>query len=314
MTRALLLSGVFMCFAITMHAQESDTTSEKYWKTGGNIGIQLNQAAYSNWQAGGVNSIATNSLLTLFANYKKGDWAWDNLLQLAYGLSFQDTLFNKTDDRIELQSRVDRKLNKNWNMSAMLNFRTQFTNGYANPGETGDENRISTILAPAYTLTGLGLTYKPNDKFNIFISPVTSKWTLVTDQRLANAGAFGVDAAVREGDSATGAIITEGKTSRWEVGGYLNLSYKTNLMENVDLQARLDLYSNYLDGNYEFVDVNGELILFMKVNKYITANLTLNMIYDHDVSFDTNDDGALNGPRTQFKEVLGVGFAYKFGD
>ena len=36
-----------------------DTTK---WDLGGNFGIQFTQASYSNWQAGGVNSIAGNSI------------------------------------------------------------------------------------------------------------------------------------------------------------------------------------------------------------------------------------------------------------
>lgn len=269
------------------------------WKVGGIFGLQFTQSSYSNWQAGGVNSVAGNSLLNIFANYDKGGkWTWQNRLVLAYGLNFQDSIYNKTDDRIELESRVDRKVSKNWNASALLNFRTQFSNGYANPGERGDSVRISSFLAPAYMLVGLGATYKPNEKLSVFLSPATMKMTVVNDTRLASMGAFGVDS---------------GNTMRYEIGGYANIRYKTPVITNVDFQANLDLYSNYLDGQYKNIDVNGEFILFMKVNKYITANLTVNVIYDNDIKIDVDDDGVVDGPRTQVKEVLGVGFAYNFG-
>jgi hypothetical protein len=279
------------------------------WKIGGNFGLQFTQAAYENWQAGGVNSLAGNSLTSIFANYDNGGkWTWSNKLDLAYGLNYQDTIFNKTDDRIELTSRVDRSIGKNWSASGLVNFRTQFANGYSAPGERGDSVRISGFMAPGYLLTAIGFTYKPNKKFNLFLSPLTSKMTFVMDQRLADAGAFGVTAA----DTVNG-VYVPGEQFRQEVGGYLNLTYKTPLVTNVDLQYSLGLFSNYLDGQYKFIDVNTELLLFMKVNDYITANLSLNLIYDNDILFDVNDDGTPDGPRTQLKEVIGVGFAYNFG-
>lgn len=324
MKKAILLLLIVLS-AGTMVTAQADTSlmipadtvpADTAWKVGGNFGLQFTQASYQNWQAGGVNSVAGNSLFTVFANYDDGGiWTWVNRLDLAYGLNYQDTVFNKTDDRIELESRVDRKISKDWNLSAFLNFRTQFANGYNAPGETGDSIRISGFLAPAYLLTGVGFTYKPNKKFSVFISPVTSKMTFVNDQRLANQGAFGVDSAITD-TTASGErfIVQEGSTFRQEVGGYVNLAYITPIVKNVDMQFKLGLFSNYLDNQYKFIDVNSEFQLFMKVNSYISANISLNLIYDHDIVFDTNNDGTPDGPRTQFKQVLGVGLAYNFGD
>lgn len=284
------------------------------WKVGGNFGLQFTQASYQYWQAGGVNSIAGNTIFSIFANYDNGGrWSWVNSLDIAYGLNFQDTVYNKTDDRLEIESRVDRNIGDHWNLSALVNFRTQFTNGYAKPGERGDSVRISAFMAPGYLVTALGFTYKPNQKFSLFLSPLTSKMTFVNDQRLADKGAFGVDPAKYDSINGEWVRVEKGSTFRQEVGGYLNLAYKTPLVTNVDMQFKLGLFSNYLDNQYKFIDVNSELQLFLKVNKYISANIALNLIYDNDVLVDTNGDGKADAPRTQFKEVLGVGFAYNFG-
>ncbi|MDZ7845520.1 MAG: DUF3078 domain-containing protein [Owenweeksia sp.] len=267
------------------------------WKIGGHIGLQFNQAAYSNWQAGGINSMAGLATFNLFANYDNGgNWTWVNRANLAYGINYQESVFNKTDDRVMLESRLDRNISKNWSLSGLVNFRTQFADGFAKMGQTEDSVKISTLMAPGYLLAGIGFTYKPHKKFSAYISPVTSKMTWVLDDRLASQGAFGVD---------TGANF------RYEIGGYVNLNYITPVVKNVDLEASLDLFSNYLDGNYKFIDVNGQVLLFMEINKFLSANVSFNVIYDHDILFDTSDRGALR--RTQFKEVLGVGFAYRFG-
>ncbi len=291
---SLLLSlGIF-------YAGAQDNPSDTAWKSGGLFGLQFTQASYSNWQAGGVNSLAGNGLASLFAAYDDGgDWTWMNTLDVAFGLNKQDSLLIKTDDRLELKSRLDRSISDHWSISGLLNFRTQFADGYSEPGQREDSMRISTFMAPGYLITGLGFTYKPNKKFSAFLSPLTSKMTFVQDEKLSNQGAFGVDT---------------GSTFRYEIGGYIDMIYKTPLMKNVDLQTSLNLYSNYLDGNYKYIDVAGEMLLFMKVNSAISANLSLNVLYDHDINIDTDNDGEGDGPRTQFKEVLGVGITYQIGD
>ncbi|AEV33205.1 DUF3078 domain-containing protein [Owenweeksia hongkongensis] len=279
------------------------------WKVGGNMGLQFAQSSYQNWQAGGVNSVAGNAIFSVFANYDNGgDWGWANSLDVAYGLNLQEDVFNKTDDRFELVSRVDRHLSKNWSLSGELNFRTQLTDGYSVAGSKDVDDRISRFMAPGYLLVGLGATYAPNENFTVYISPATSKMTFVQDQVLADAGSFGVEAA----DTVNGAYVA-GKQFRYEIGGYVNVTYRRELLKNVDMQFKLDLFSNYLDGQYKYIDVNSEFKLFMKVNDFISASVALNLIYDHDILFDTNNDGIMDGPRTQFKEVIGVGFAYNFG-
>lgn len=88
-------------------------------------------------------------------------------------------------------------------------------------------------------------------------------------------------------------------------------------MENVDFATKLELFSNYLNspGN---IDVNWDVLLAMKVNKYITASITTTLIYDHDIDIPTyktiNGEQSVIGfgPKTQFREVLAIGFSYKF--
>lgn len=56
----------------------------------------------------------------------------------------------------------------------------------------------------------------------------------------------------------------------------------------------------------------------MKVNKFISVNINTQLLYDDSLKIpvNRNNDGAAEpteapGPRTQFKEILGVGFSYK---
>lgn len=99
------------------------------------------------------------------------------------------------------------------------------------------------------------------------------------------------------------------------MGGYLRSLLKADIMKNIKLISKLDLFSNYSD-HPERIDVNWEVLIALKVNEYISATIATNLIYDHDVDIavDENGDGVFDafGPRTQFKEVLGIGLTYKF--
>ena len=170
-------------------------------------------------------------------------------------------------------------------------------------------------MAPGYALAALGVDYKPNDHFSAFIAPVTGKFTFVNDPTLARAGAFGVQKEISYTDS-TGTYITQNyKTHREEFGAYLKVQYQTKVMDNITFQTVLELFSNYFH-NPQNVDVNWTTLTTFKVNKFISATLSTQLIYDDDIKVlrnygDKNVKGTV-GPDIQFKQVLGVGFTYKF--
>ncbi len=281
------------------------------WKKGGVINLGISQTSLTNWAAGGQNSIAANGLLSLFANRTMKKALWENSLDLGYGILKQGQSGNwmKTDDKIDFMSKLGRKISNKWYFAGLLNFKTQMTAGYNYPN---DSVKISNFLAPGYLLGALGFEYKPDGNFQVFIAPVTAKVTFVNDQTLANAGAFGVDKAVYD---VSGTVVTPGKNVRTEFGGYLRLFYQKEIIQNVSLQTKLDLFSNYLN-NPGNIDVNWEVLVSMKVNKFISATIGTQLIYDDDIliGVDTNNDGTVDvmGPRVQFKEVLTAGLTYKF--
>jgi hypothetical protein len=283
---------------ITLAGQGSADT---LWKYNGVVSLNFSQLALSNWAAGGENSVSGNGRVTLGANYMSRDEnvSWDNELILGYGLVRQgEDPVRKSDDKIDLSSKFGYKAGGNWKYSGLFSFRSQFTEGYANPG---DENRtkISNFLAPGYLNLSFGMDYKPSETFAILLAPVTGKMTLVMDDDLSAAGAFGV---------------SPGETARSEFGGYVKIAWSTDLMKNVKLNTKVDLFSNYLE-NPQYVDVNFDLLLSLKVNEYISASFITQLIYDYDIKFDIVDDaGNVTGSedRLQLKELFGIGVTYSF--
>ncbi len=276
--------------------KDPNDTIPKVWKKGGLLSLTFNQAALSNWSAGGENSsISLNSYAFVYAFYKKNRHAWDNSLELAYG--FVNTTSQgsrKTDDRMDLVSKYGYDVGKNWFASLLFNYRSQFAPGYNYPDQFS-KIKISDFLAPAYILLSPGMDYKPSDNFSLFLSPVTARWVIVNDDSLASVGAFGVDS---------------GKNVKSEFGAYVSVNFIQKISANAVYKGRLDLFSNYKH-DPQNIDVYMTNILAVKVSKIITMNLSVNLIYDDDVK-TVKKDGTPGGAALQLQEIMGIGFAFKF--
>ncbi len=290
-----------------------DTT----WKYGGYAALNFNQLSLSNWAAGGQSSMSLVALVSLYTKYKKGTTTWDNSLDMAYGFLKNDgDKLRKNDDRIEFNSNFGKQAKGKFYYSANLNFRSQFATGYNLPN---DSVVTSRFMAPGFVTAALGFNYKEGDFLSIFLSPASGKFTFVLDQTMANTGAYGVKAA--EMDTTTGKVITPGRQIRAEFGASLTAKFQKDIFKNVNLKTTVQLFNNYTDKvaeNRANIDVNWEVLISMKINKFLSASLITNLIYDHDISLPTikkvNGEKVEvgKGPKTQFKEAFGLGISYKF--
>ena len=274
----------------------SDTV--KHWFINGTGSLNFSQASFTNWAAGGTDAIGLNASVNLKANYRNGKHAWGNTIGLGYGFNIQgkggNAQFQKTNDRIELTSAYGYEISKDkkWLLTVLLNFRTQFANGYNYPNDT---NVVSTFMAPGYLVAGLGVTYAPLKWFYLYMSPASGRFTFVLDPTLSNQGEFGVK---------------KGEKWKGELGPYVRADLNKDFGKSFNVATTLELFTDYLK-DFGNIDVNGYLQLNMKVNKWLAASVTVQMIYDNYVTIK-NEDGTPLGPRTQIKEILGVGLTYSF--
>jgi len=269
--------------------------SVKAWTILGTAGLNITQAAFSNWAAGGQNSFGIGALANFKADYKKKKHSWKNNLGLAYGFQFlgkgKDAVFTKTDDKLEYTTSYGYAVSKHWDVTLLVNFRTQFTNGYNLPN---DSVPISKFMAPGYLVAGIGMNYVPAEYFQLYLSPAAGRFTFVTDQDLANARSFGVDSA---------------KHMKGEFGPYIRAVFNKEVFKNITLNTSLELFSDYL-WKFGNIDVNWNVMMGFKVNKWFSATITTQLLYDDDVKINVTADKW--APRTQFKEVIGVGISYTF--
>lgn len=290
----LLTISVLLIMPLFLNAEQKPD-SIKNWKNGGDFSFTFSQVSLNNWSAGGKNSMAGTFLVNAYANYKKNKSVWDNTLLMGYGLTkLGSDDFVKTEDRLYLTSKYGYLAGKSWYYSGLIDLKTQMTTGYQDP--PANTIRISELFSPAYMLFSVGMDYKPNDDFSLYLSPVTSKMTIVLDEDLSNAGAYGVD---------------PGDNVKSEYGALLKTVYKkSNVLKSVDFFTRLDLFSN-LGNDPQHIDVDWEARFNMKVNNYLSAVFALNLLYDHDIKY-INASGVEKGPRIQTKQLLGFGLNFKF--
>lgn len=284
----LLLVTSFATIAFAQDVKKDELENGKFYMKGV-TGLNLSQTAMSNWGAGGENSFAGNVYLNGSLQRKSGNWLWSSSLALDYGLTNTKTLgTQKVSDKIDFSTQLGYSTDNKWYYTILGDFKSQFAKGYHYPDKT---NYISKFLAPAYSNISAGLEYRPNKNYSVYFSPLAGKLTFVNDDILSQSGAFGVD---------------KGKKFKAEMGAYLKARVQKTIMTNVDAISTLDLFTAY-GKSFGNVDMNWDLMISMKVNKFLTTTLNTTLKYDDDVR---SVDGS--GPSLQFKEVLGIGVAYSF--
>lgn len=267
------------------------------WTLLGNASVGFTQTSLSNWSKGGESSLAMLILGKYNANYSKKKTRWETGAELRYGANQTKSKgFEKNDDKIELQSRFGYSAFQKWFYSAEFDFRTQMAPGYNYPDKS---KPISAFMTPGYLTFSLGLDYKPNKDFSLFLSPLTSKTTYVLDTTKISPINFGLE---------------PGKKMLWEPGIIIKSKWHKKVMDNITYDTKEEFFNNYKYTFQKFA-FDWEQTLTMQVNHHINAMVTTELIYDYNVKFPILDaTGTEIGrtPKWQFKELINVGFNYKF--
>ena len=262
------------------------------WKIGSSNSLNFSQTSFSNWAAGGQGQVSLKAYTDWSAKMSKGRHLWENRFQAGYGFihAFGD-IYKKSDDKVVFDTKWGFQAYDKLYFSSAFNFTSQMTQGFEYP-KNADPKKISTLMSPGYISLGLGIDYKPAPFFSISASPLTAKLVVVTDTLLRARYGNSIDKAVR-----------------MELGAQVKADLKKEIFKNIVVTTDLTLFSDYL-GTPSNIKVLWNLLVDMKVNKFLSAELRLNMIYDDEIKI-TDSNGNV-GARLQIKEVFGIGFTYKF--
>lgn len=283
MKKTIILGSLLAAFS-TFAQDKPAQDSIKAWSVVGQNTLMLNQSAFSNWVAGGANNLGWQAGINYNLTYEKDKDLWENIVILGYGMNNTQGVGNrKTQDVINLSTNYGRKISGDWYTSVGAGLISQFAPGYAD-GNNPEAEKISNFMSPGYVNVGAGFTYKPSDNFTMTLRPANARFTFVMDKDLQWAGNYG--------------LKSDGDSMLFQFGFLGTAQYKVKLMENITLQNNASVFSNYLDHPERLV-LSYAGILNLKVNRYISTNVTLDLLYDHNQI-----------RKTQLKQTLGIGLAY----
>lgn len=262
-----------------------------YWKTKTSVGININQAAFSdNWKGGGVNSLAIGGLVNYKSEYSKESYSYATEVILQYGkVKNKSQLQKKTTDRIYWDNKAAVQLSKNWYFFASLNFESQFDNGftYSRDAQGNEvEKLISKFMSPGYLTESFGFEYKPSKFFSTRIGTGTARQTFVLDTALyrTNPKNFGVDI---------------GKKFRNELAFQIVTNFEKEIFKNIVLKSKYNMFIPY--DNFGHIDHRLDIGLIAKINRAMNVSVTGVGLYDRDT------DSKLQGSQTL---ALGLVFAF----
>lgn len=281
--RKILLLFLFL-ISSSLYAQQKkkDSLPVPIWKIHGRFTLIFNQSSFTNWASGGENTIAGDLNVNYDFNYKKKLINWDTRILTGYGLSYvSEKGYRKTNDRLEINSLFGiRSREKNWFFSNFINFKTQYARGY-NYSESSNE-LVSAFFSPAYLSLGPGVLWKKSDNLNLNIAPASARFTFVDDDF---SGKFGVE---------------EGENVAFSLGFNLSGYYKLSIMDNIEMENIITIYSDYLN-KPKNIDIEYQVNIRFKVNKFVKMHLTAHTILDDNASGNA-----------QFRELFGLGLNYIF--
>lgn len=270
------------------------------WDLGGNGTFGFTQTYLNNWKAGGKSAFSFLMVMKGYANYSSDSKIkWENSGEIRNGWIRQGGDVNQTqknDDKLELISRLGISAFKKWYYSTEIDFVTQFFNGYNYPDKS---EPISAYMSPAKTLFKLGLDYKPNKNFSLFISPITAKYVYVRDTAKIDQTKYGV---------------SETSQSFWEPGLNTDIRYKIDINPRISFETKYKMFMNYQQP-FKKVDINWENTLVSQLTDRINMSVMLYFLYDDNVTFPTGKIGTdgieIYKPKWQTRELMTIGFSYK---
>ena len=334
-----LLSILLFCWTVTLLAQEAEKPVSP-WSCTGIVGLNASATGLVNWSAGGNNNINGVAFGKVRLLYNGKNLSWETNLNLEYGLSYVDQkydAFQKSSDVIDFKTKFGWQFHKSWFLTISGGFKSQFDLGRAYDGTEAADPIISKFLSPSYTDISVGIDWKPNSIFSVYLSPIAGQITTAYVGDALEAANPGLRRQMQEKfatwtysnePNADGTYDKIYQNSKAELGltfkGSINYTYKDlKVITTVGLFTpyawdKTEVYDaeqhfiGYRDNNRRFgnFDVDWDVAVSYQFLKCLNVTLSTSLKYYNGVKI-ADKDGNL-AERVQFKSVLGVGVGYSF--
>lgn len=276
---------------------ETMVVKKRHWIRTFQAGVQFSQAYISpNWYQGGNNNV--NMLANVYYNVKLNQAYHPNLLfettaqyKLGMNNAPDDSVhsYSISDDIFQVNTTFGLKATRRWYYSFNAQFKTQLLNAY----NTNSTSLRSSFLSPGELTAGVGMTYnyanpKKTVTFDASISPVSYKLTTCINSRM-NPTTYGID---------------EGRKVSHHFGSSADLKMFWQITYNIAYSSHLFAFTDYDAAQFDW-----EHKLVFDINRFLTTQIFANLRYD---TTTKPVEGHPNWKKFQVKEILSIGFAYKF--
>ncbi|MCC8424547.1 DUF3078 domain-containing protein [Mucilaginibacter sp. UR6-11] len=259
-----------------------------YWRKWISLGINFNQAAFSNhYSSGGTNAIALGANFDYRTEYRKGALDYVGELNFIYGKSKNKGQGSrKSNDRLFLDNKIATQLSKSWFFFGSLTFESQFDKGYIYD-DNGPSRLISNFMAPGYLTESVGFEFKPKPYFDLRIGTGTARQTFVVDTTLYHnqGGNYGVPI---------------GKKFHNDLAFQVVAVFDKDIARNMHLNARYALFIPY-EKRITFITHRVDAVLAARVNRLISVTINGTFTYDKTAN-----------PKPQGTESMALGILYRF--
>ena len=324
-------------------------------------GIQGSLTSYNDpWisVSGGDNSIALTAVFGLRHLFTKNLFTLETKFnaKLGYnrmkvettqkddeGNEYTDSegIWFKNQDEFVISVAPSFKMSDNWSYGSILNFRSQFVNGYKSRTEQKEEHLKSKFMTPGYLDISLGITYKsPQKKFPITVnmSPLAlnatfaeSDWIRMRQvdgdgKEIKPAYPYGIEDPEKTSKYEGGSSVEIGFDRTFGKTGYLR--YITTVFSfygwitDIGQKNKISDYTKYLEAYDKWADkedtsvghdikdkprlpihptVRWENTLEIKATKYLSTKVSFQLYYNRAQNVDV-----------QTRTLLQVGLTYTF--
>jgi len=269
-----------LAFARISIAQTTDTTKHSPWTHTVVANLNVSEASYTNWSAGGENALAYTALLTGKSEDNPVSATWTNTYKFAFGQArLGDHGLRKTDDEMSIQSLFKYKLDSLVNPYAAATFISQFAPGYVYDAHDS-ATQVSKFFDPAYFTESIGALYQPSKIFKTRLGAalreiITSQFTNYAD------------------DPSTPQI----ESTRVEAGLESVSELTWPIDDNLLISSKLEFFAPLK--HFDQIVTRSESGIAAKITKVVVVNLNALILNDPTVT-----------PRTQVKQTLSIGVTY----
>jgi hypothetical protein len=277
-----------------------DATTKR-WTGGGGLGVDITAISMINPRvAEGQGRINAGGLFNFYANYQGKRFIWNNKGSIQIALTKDGaTDWSKSTDALLYNTQFGIRLKGSWYAAGMIDLQTQALTTYGGKylqsfinSDTLEQPLTSRAFSPISVRLAPGLLYKPNNKFSMLVSAISTKAVIIADMRL---------------DSLLG--ITNQKA---QFGAELRFDYNGKFVnDKVVLNSTMDFYSNYLL-KPENIACEWLTSLDVMLTNHFSINLRSDWFYDDNILVQVGGNPEELGKRVFIRNTFFLKFNKTF--